>query len=96
MINRVKWRLGKIEILIVGKDGVARGALVRVEDKAKRSIVIERPVQKLYSLEIVSDRKEIVVAVPNGEGAPDQQQVVAVPNGDCAADQQQLEAVSRK
>ena len=29
----------------MGKDGVARGALVRVEDKAKRSIVIERPAE---------------------------------------------------
>ena len=30
MINRVKWRLGKIEKVIVGRDEVARGALVRV------------------------------------------------------------------
>ena len=67
--------------------------------------------QKLYPLEIgadnVNEGKEIVVAVPNGEGAADQheveavpngkgaadQQVVAVPNGEGAADQQQVVAV---
>ena len=60
-------------------------------------IVIEIPVQKLYPLDIraenVNERKEIVVAVPNGECAADQQQLVAVANGECAADQQQVVAV---
>ena len=35
-----------------------------------------------------------MVAVPNGEGAADQQQVVAVPNGEGADDQQQVVAVT--
>ena len=53
------WRLGKIERLISGSDGHTRGAMVKVFSRKGRSTTINRPVPKLYPLEIRSTaRKE--------------------------------------
>ena len=49
--NRGQWKLGIIEELITGQDGVVRGAKLR----AGKSI-LERPVQLLYPLELSSER----------------------------------------
>eukprot|EP00794_Sanderia_malayensis_P013531 gene13531-biopygen10799 len=48
--KRGKWKVGVIEDLIKGKDGVTRGAKVRKVNKVKYE-VLSRPVQKLYLLE---------------------------------------------
>ena len=56
--NRGKWPLGIVEELIVGKDGVVRGARLR----AGKSHV-ERAVQHLYPLELSCDR-QLPVAAP--------------------------------
>ena len=45
------WKIGKVEEVIRGRDGVVRGAKVRVITKGK-PVVINRPVQKLYPLEV--------------------------------------------
>ena len=50
--KRNKWRLGKIEKLIAGKDGMIRGAKVKVAEQNKKPTVIMRPLQKLFLLEI--------------------------------------------
>ena len=50
--NRGKWPLGIVEDLIVGTDGVIRGAVLRV-GKSR----IERAVQQLYPLELSCDRQ---------------------------------------
>ncbi len=44
------WTLAKVEHTVVGRDGLVRGALRT--DKAGRPIVLRRPVQLLYPLEI--------------------------------------------
>ena len=49
--NREQWKLGIIEELITGQDGLVRGAKLR----AGKSIP-ERPVQLLYPLELSSER----------------------------------------
>ena len=49
--NRGQWKLGIIEELITGQDGVVRAAKLR----AGKSIM-ERPVQLLYPLELSSER----------------------------------------
>ena len=49
--NRNSWPLGIVQRLIVGRDGVVRGARLRTG----RSY-IERPVQHLYPLELSCDR----------------------------------------
>ena len=46
--NRTYWRLGRIEHVIKGHDGVSRGARVKLAN----GNFIERPLQKLYPLEI--------------------------------------------
>eukprot|EP00794_Sanderia_malayensis_P009391 gene9391-biopygen7530 len=48
--KRGKWKVGVIEDLIKGKDGVTRGAKMRKVNKGKYE-VLSRPVQKLYLLE---------------------------------------------
>ena len=48
---RLMWKLGKVEGLLEGHDGIVRGALVRVHSRMG-SVVLKRPVQLLYPLEI--------------------------------------------
>ena len=48
--RRNNWRLGRVEDIVTGKDGVIRGANVRTS-KGK----IGRPLQKLYPLEVRDD-----------------------------------------
>ena len=50
--NKGKWPLGIIENLIVGNDGVVRGAKLR----AGKSYV-ERAIKQLYPLELSCDRQ---------------------------------------
>ena len=55
--KRGDWKLGVIESLVTGKDGVVRGATVRVVTKGKPTHV-SRPVQKFYPLELRSKGEE--------------------------------------
>ena len=64
--NRGKWPLGIIENLIVGNDGIARGARLR----AGKSYV-ERAIQQLYPLELSCDKQmPASQAGMNPEAAP--------------------------
>ena len=45
------WRLGRIKELVVGQDGIARGAILQVAGKGCYS-TLRRPLQRLYPLEI--------------------------------------------
>ena len=56
-MKRGMWKIAVIEDLIIGKDGVVRGAKVRRAGKGKTEIIC-RPLQKLYPLEIVGARIE--------------------------------------
>ena len=53
-LPRGLWKLGRIEGLIAGVDSMVRGARLRVHVGAGKTNVIQRPVSKLYSLEIGS------------------------------------------
>lgn len=46
------WKLGKIKEVIPGRDGRVRGAVVRL---SSGSVVLRRPIQLLYPLEVHSD-----------------------------------------
>ena len=50
-LKRGCWSVGRIEGLVMGRDSVARGAKVKVVNKGRTSF-INRPVQKLYPLEL--------------------------------------------
>ena len=49
--KRALWKLGRVVDLIKGKDGVIRGARVKTDSKYSGG-VIERPLQKLFPLEM--------------------------------------------
>ena len=46
------WRIGKVERLISGVDGEIRGASVRVHTNRKNTLMLNRPIQHLYPLEV--------------------------------------------
>ena len=56
------WRLARIENVITGRDGQIRGAILRVASEKGRSTTLQRPLQRLYPLEI-----ECYVKEPEGE-----------------------------
>ena len=49
--KRALWKLGRVVELLKGKDGVVRGAKVKTDSKYSGG-VIERPLQKLFPLEM--------------------------------------------
>ena len=57
-VKRSNWKMGKVVEQIVGKDGVVRGAKLRMITKGK-PIIVNRAVQKLYPLEVSSAVKEV-------------------------------------
>ena len=56
-LKRNFWSKGKVEKLIVGKDGEVRGALLKVKNNGKVSY-INRPVQKIVPLEVRKEEYE--------------------------------------
>ena len=54
-LKRGLWKLGRVEKLITGKDGLARGAVVKsTTPKKGKSTMLRHPLQKLYPLELGS------------------------------------------
>ena len=53
-VKRGSWKMAVVEDLIVGRDGVVRGAKVRLVRKGK-SVFLNRPVQKLFPTEVKHD-----------------------------------------
>lgn len=51
---RTFWKLGKIERVLQGADGQQRAATVRIS-KNGRTSTLDRPIQHLYPLEVMSD-----------------------------------------
>ena len=51
---RAFWKVAKVEDIIKGRDGRIRGATVRLPVKGSRSILLRRPLQLLYPLEVNS------------------------------------------
>ena len=54
-LKRGFWKVAIVERLVKGKDGVVRGASVRMVEKG-RPKVLNRPLQRLYPLEIREDK----------------------------------------
>ena len=52
-VKRGQWKMGVVNDLITSKDGITRGAKVRIVKKGKPDI-LNRPCQKLYPLEVQS------------------------------------------
>ena len=51
-LPRSFWKLGKVEKVIPGCDGLIRGALVRVASRGRQATHLYRPIQLLFPLEM--------------------------------------------
>ena len=56
------WRLGKVEKLFKGNDGHVRAVALRIWNKGKETITLQRLVQKVYSVE--GSRVDETTSVP--------------------------------
>ena len=54
---RLQWKLGKVIELIKSKDGEYRAAKIKVTGANIKSGIIERPIRRLYPLELDTERK---------------------------------------
>ena len=57
-LKRRHWKVGKVLRIIRGKDGVIRGAVVQIFNEKNGKETINRPLQKLYPLEITPERDD--------------------------------------
>ena len=58
-LPRSLWRIARVESLIKGKDGHARGAIVRLVERGKKSTTLQRPIQRLFPLEVQSTSRKL-------------------------------------
>ena len=53
--QRTAWRLGRVESLVVGRDGHVRGAMLKTVSQLNRPTTMKRPIQKLIPLEVTEN-----------------------------------------
>lgn len=74
-LPRGLWKLGSIQEVMVGQDGLIRGAVVRVASRDRQHLYLRRPIQLLYPLEVrckqPSSIPESQVRIPPEEVIPD-------------------------
>ena len=56
VLKRRHWKVGKVLRIIRGKDDVIRGAVAQIFNEKNGKETINRPLQKLYPLEITPER----------------------------------------
>ena len=69
------WKLGRVEDVVTGLDGNVRGATVKTLSSSNRPIILRRPVQLLYPLEVHCDTstEQAALSKPDQpEARPDQ------------------------
>ena len=54
-LPRGQWKLGVVQEVLTGRDGVSRAAIVKVAANDQQQSTSRRPIQLLYPLEIHSD-----------------------------------------
>ena len=52
------WRLGCVTDLVVGRDGQTRGAVLKVASSGSQATTLQRPLRRLYPLEIQAPDRE--------------------------------------
>ena len=53
---RTKWKRGRVESLLIRRDGIVRGAVLRTYQENGKTILIKRVLQRLIPLEITSNQ----------------------------------------
>ena len=59
-VSRLNWSIGKVDKLIVGADGKVRAAVVKTIGQRGSPIVLKRPVQKLFPVELSVEKNSDV------------------------------------
>ena len=75
------WKLARVEDTIIGRDGQTRGAVVRVHAKGNRTLILQRPIQRLYPLEInchIEDSKEDELHISENVSISNQEETTMV------------------
>ena len=72
-VKRTEWKMGRIEELLPGKYGITRGVKVRTCGKGKYEL-LNRPLQKLYPLEVSSNEAESFEKETNVDGGECEQE----------------------
>lgn len=72
-LPRGHWKLGVVQEVLTGRDGLTRAAVVKVAASDRRYSTLRRPIQLLYPLEIHSNVSPVqdVFATPPSEDTPD-------------------------
>jgi hypothetical protein len=70
-LPRSLWRLGVIDAVIGSADGQKRAARVRVLSKTGRPVILQRPIQHLYPLEVQSEDVPNIPALDPVSGPAD-------------------------
>lgn len=65
-LPRTLWKLALVEGLIQGKDGLVRGARIRVRSGKDKFLSLQRPIQHLYPLEIKCDKMPVSNTIITG------------------------------
>ena len=73
-VPRGFWHLGKIEHLIESKDGKVRGATLKVVSPGGKMSLINRPLSKLFPVEIVNREAPDATDLPSRSGKNEEQQ----------------------
>ena len=60
VVPRSSWKMGKVDSLVIGKDGYVRGANLSTTSKEGKRTKSSRPLQKLIPLEVVRETNPIV------------------------------------
>ena len=55
-VPRTKWKHGRVESLLIGRDGIVRGAVLRTYQENGKTILIKRALQRLIPLEITNNQ----------------------------------------
>ena len=66
-LPRGHWKLGVVQELLTGRDGLTRAAVVKVAGSNRQQSSLKRPIQLLYPLEIRSD----IFTVTSSEDTPE-------------------------
>lgn len=56
-LPRGLWKLGRIQEVYIGRDGLPRSASVRTATRSRQHTLLKRPLQRLYPLEICESEK---------------------------------------
>lgn len=68
-LPRGLWKLGRIQEVMKGRDGIIRGAVVKFVCRGRQHLHLRRPIQLLYPLEVHAQQSD---STPESQGLPDE------------------------